>query len=169
MAAIEKLICKLYVPNTTITSVKDLTVMRANYQVMVWNNDIVPQPQLPSPDNFGWKLEDNKWLPVITTLPPAPEAVIQLVKCGCAKERCSTDANVVKQISTALTCATAAIVEIFVRTVIVQMKILKKTRILRMKVMIAVGRTVVFSGLEQILSSDSSDLVIVILRLCMLE
>ena len=74
-------------------SVKDLTVMRANYQAMVWNNDIhvVPQPLLPSPDNFGWKLEDNKWLPVITTLPPAPEAVIQLVKCGCAKERCSTN------------------------------------------------------------------------------
>ena len=91
MAAIEKLICKLYVPNTTITSVKDLTVMRANYQAMVWNNDIVPQPQLPSPDNFGWKLEDNKWLPMITTLPPASEAKIQLVKCGCAKERCSTN------------------------------------------------------------------------------
>ena len=96
MAAIEKLICKLYVPNTTITTVKDLrwwlfkkkqaqskklpptqaaprqTVMRANYQVMVWDNDIVPQPQLPSPDNFGWKLEDNKWLPVMTTLPPDP-------------------------------------------------------------------------------------------------
>ena len=91
MAAIEKLIWKLYVPNTTITSVKDLTVMRANYQAMVWNNNIVAQPQLPSPDNFGWKLEDNKWLPVITTLPPAPEAVIQLVKCGCATERCSTN------------------------------------------------------------------------------
>ena len=68
MAAIEKLICKLYVPNTTITTVKDLrwwlfkkkqaqseklpptqaaleqTVMRANYQAMVWNNDIVPLP-----------------------------------------------------------------------------------------------------------------------------
>ena len=68
MAAIEKLICKLYVPNTTITTVKHLqywlfkkkqaqsenlpptqaapeqTVMRAYYQAMVWNNDIVPQP-----------------------------------------------------------------------------------------------------------------------------
>ena len=91
LAAIEKLICKLYVPNTTITSVKDLTVMVANYQAMVWNNNIVPQPQLPSPDNFGWKLEDNKWFPVIPTLPPAPEAVIQLVKCGCATKRCSTN------------------------------------------------------------------------------
>ena len=54
------------------------------------------------------------------------------------------------------------------RTAIVQMMILKKARMLRMKVMIAVGKTVVFS-LEQRLSSDLSDLVIVILRLCMLE
>ena len=96
----------------------------------------------------------------MTTLPQAPEAVIQLVKCGCA--------NVVGQISTALTCVTAAIVEIFVRTVIVQMMILKKTRMLRMKVMIAVDKTLVFS-LEQRLSSDFSGLVIVMLRLCMLE
>lgn len=79
-----------------------------------------------------------------------------------------TDANVVRQISAALICVTAAIVEIFVATAIVQMMILKKTRMLRMKVMIAVDRTVVFS-LEQRLSSDLSDLVIVMLRLCMLE
>ena len=79
-----------------------------------------------------------------------------------------TDANVIKQISTALTCVTAAEVEIFVRTAIVQMMILRKTRMLRMKVMIAVDRAVVFS-LEQRLSSDLSDLVIVISRLFMLE
>ena len=192
MAAIEKLICKLYVPNKTITIVKVLqqwlfkkkqaqsekrpptqaaleqTVTRANYQAMVWNNDIVPQPQLPSPHNFGWKWEDNKWLPVMTTLPPFPEAVIQLVKCGCARDVRPAAANVVKQISTALTCVTAAIVEIFVRTAISQMMILKMTRMLRMKVMIAVDRTVVFS-LEQRISSDLSDLVIRILRLFMLE
>ena len=79
-----------------------------------------------------------------------------------------TDANAVKQISTALTCVTAEIVEIFVRTAIVQMMISKKTKMFRMKVMIAVDSTVVFS-LEQRLSTDLSDLVIVILRLFMLE
>ena len=59
-----------------------------------------------------------------------------------------TDVNVVKQISTALTPVTAVIVEVFVRTAIIQMMILKKTRMLRRKVMVAVDRTVVFS-LEQ--------------------
>ena len=115
MTSIEKLICQLYVQNTSITNVKDLrwwlfrkkqakserlppteaalqqAIMRANYQAMVWNNDIVPDPQLPSPQNFGWKLEDNEWLPVMTTLPPAPKAVIQLVKCDCVKDRCSNN------------------------------------------------------------------------------
>ena len=81
-----------------------------------------------------------------------------------------TDANTVKQISTALTCVTATILELFVsRTAVVQiMIILKKTRMLRMKLLKAVDRTVVFS-LEQRLSSDLSDLVMVILRLLMLE
>ena len=47
-----------------------------------------------------------------------------------------TDDNVVKHISTALTSVTAAIVEIIVRADIVQMMILKKTRMLHLKVMI---------------------------------
>ena len=33
-------------------------------EAMVWNNDIVPDPhQLPSAKNFGWKLEDDEFLP----------------------------------------------------------------------------------------------------------
>ena len=86
--------------NITITSVKDLTVMTANYQAMAWNNEIVPQPQLPSLDNFGWKLDDNKWLPVISTLPPASETVIQVAVRK--RDVRPTDANVVKQIKSQL-------------------------------------------------------------------
>ncbi|KAJ7376732.1 hypothetical protein OS493_033088 [Desmophyllum pertusum] len=32
-------------------------IKRAHQQCMVWNNDIVPNPELPSPSNYGWKLE----------------------------------------------------------------------------------------------------------------
>jgi len=66
-------------------------INRANYQALVWNLDTVPEPQLPSPETFGWKSQDEKWVPVTTSLPPAPEAIIQLVKCGCIKTRCSTN------------------------------------------------------------------------------
>ena len=33
----------------------------------------------------------GKWVPVMTNLPPAPEAIIQLVRCKCAKSRCSNN------------------------------------------------------------------------------
>ena len=34
-----------------------LAIMRENYLAIAWNNDIAPDPQLPLPQNFGWKLE----------------------------------------------------------------------------------------------------------------
>ena len=115
MAAIEKFVCQLYLPKTTFTKVKELrwwlfrkkqaqserlpptqaalheAILRAHYQVMVWNNDRVPNPELPSPENYGWERNEDEWLPVMTQLPPAPKAIIQLVKCSCAKERCSSN------------------------------------------------------------------------------
>ena len=114
LSNIEKLVCQVYVPNTTINSVKELTwwlfgkkqaqsetlpptqealrqaIKRANYQAFVWNLVTVPEPQLPSPDTLGWTLEDDKWVHIMTSLPLAPEAIIQLVKCGYVKSRCSS-------------------------------------------------------------------------------
>ena len=115
LTGIEKLVCQVYVPNTSINSVKELrwwlfwkkqaqseslpptqealwqAIKRANYQAIVWNLDNVPEPQHPPPETSGWKLEDNRWVPVMTSLPPAPEAIIQLVKCGCVKSKCSSN------------------------------------------------------------------------------
>ena len=45
---------------------------------MVWNND-------------GRTLDGDQWVPLRTNLPPASQAIIHLVKCKCAKERCSTN------------------------------------------------------------------------------
>ena len=53
---------------------------------MVWNKDTEPNPVLPSPSDYGWAMENAEWVPVMTTLSPAPEAVMELVKCGCSKE-----------------------------------------------------------------------------------
>ena len=93
--AIEKFVCELCVPNTSLTSVKDLrwllfrkkqaqserlpptrgallqAVLRAHYQTMVWNNDVVANPDITSPKNYGWEKSDNRWLPVMTRLLPA--------------------------------------------------------------------------------------------------
>ena len=66
-------------------------ILRAHYQLMVWNNDRVSNHVLLSPRGYAWTMENDEWIPVMTTLSPAPEATIQLVKCKCAKERCSTN------------------------------------------------------------------------------
>ena len=49
---------------------------------MVWNKDTEPNPVLPSPSDYGWAMENAEWVPVMTTLSPAPEAVIELVRCA---------------------------------------------------------------------------------------
>lgn len=112
---IEKFVCNLYQPNTKFITVPELrwhlfkkkeaqseklpptqgalheAILRTHYQAIVWNNDTVSNPTLPSPERYGWKDDSDHWTPVMTTILPAPEAIIQLVKCGCSKERCATN------------------------------------------------------------------------------
>ena len=81
LAAIEKLVCLLYLPGTQISSVKEHrwflfrrkqaeserlpptkaalkhVILHAFYQAMVWKDDIIPNPRLPSPAGFGWTLQ----------------------------------------------------------------------------------------------------------------
>ena len=33
----------------------------------------------------------DEWFPIMTPLQPAPDAVLHLVKCGCSREKCSTN------------------------------------------------------------------------------
>ena len=66
-------------------------ILRAHYQLMVWNSDRITNPELPSPQHYGWRMDQEEWVPVMTNLPPAPEGILQLVQCGCSKERCSTN------------------------------------------------------------------------------
>lgn len=115
--AVEKFVCQLFLPKTDIYSLKALrwwlftkkqarsqqlpptkaalhqAVLRAHYQLLVWNNDRVANPVLPSPENYGWSWEEAEkaWTPVMTTFPPAPQAIIHLVKCKCAKDRCANN------------------------------------------------------------------------------
>ena len=108
---VEKFVCHLYQPNTSICQVNELrwslfkkkqaqserlpptqgalreAILRAHYQTMIWNKDKVPNPNIPPPENYGWKKHSNEWLPVMTTTPPAPEAIIKREKCGCVKQR----------------------------------------------------------------------------------
>ena len=113
--AIEAFICQLYLPHTELTNVADVrwwlfkkkqaqseglpptkaallpAIMRAHYQAMIWYNDIIPNPELPRPEHHGWDLVDNKFKPVTTSFPPAPDAIIHLVKCECHQSHCANN------------------------------------------------------------------------------
>ena len=76
IAGIEKLVCKLYQPKTKLVKVKNLrwlyfrkkkaqserlpptlwaqkeAIARMHYQCMVWCNDVIPTPELPSTRRF---------------------------------------------------------------------------------------------------------------------
>ena len=112
---IEQFVCQLYQPTGTLKTVKELrwslfkakqaesdrlpptkgalrqAILRAHYQMMVWNKDCVPNPSFPSPEGYGWTMENGEWIPVMTTPLPAPDAILHLVKCRCEKERCQTN------------------------------------------------------------------------------
>ena len=64
-------------------------ITRAHYQAKIWYNDIVANPEIPTPQDFGWNLIDGVFNEVMNTLPPAPEAITELIICGCKVTRCS--------------------------------------------------------------------------------
>lgn len=110
--ALEEFICQVYLPNTQISQVHKLrwwlfskkqaqseslpptkdalqhAILRSHHQAIIWNNDTNINPIIPSPENYGWKMEGGVWIPILTKQLPAPQCVLQLVKCGCTTSRC---------------------------------------------------------------------------------
>ena len=66
-------------------------ILRAHYQAMVWYNDIVANSEPQQPQEYGWSLDGGNFNAVMTSLSPAPDAVVHLVKCSCTKTNCSTN------------------------------------------------------------------------------
>uniref|UniRef100_A0A8C4PX78 Uncharacterized protein n=1 Tax=Eptatretus burgeri TaxID=7764 RepID=A0A8C4PX78_EPTBU len=107
--ALELFVCQLYLPGTELCELSSLRwhmfkksfaeseklpptkgaleqhIKRAHYQATVWYHDEIAKPKLPEPSEYGWTLENNLYRPVITHLPPAPKAVLELVMCKCAE------------------------------------------------------------------------------------
>lgn len=60
-------------------------IKRATYQANVWSKALVPDPELPSPSDWGWVKEVTGWQPLWTTLPEASQSCYELIHCGCKK------------------------------------------------------------------------------------
>ena len=109
---IEKFICQVYLPGTTISDIGELRwfmftkkdlhnenlpptkgaltpyISRTDYQVLEWKSADKPNPNLPDPLHFGWEMTGQSYTPVTCLLPCAPDSVIQLVRCSCLKGQC---------------------------------------------------------------------------------
>jgi len=109
---IKAFVCQLYEPGTATVHVDNLrwklfskkqlgaqklpptrgalheAIVRAHYQAMVWYQDDMPHPQLPSATSYGWKKEGDRLMSIPTKDPPAPDAVTHLIKCWCKKTSC---------------------------------------------------------------------------------
>uniref|UniRef100_UPI00358FCC0C uncharacterized protein n=1 Tax=Myxine glutinosa TaxID=7769 RepID=UPI00358FCC0C len=110
---LERYTYQLYVPGTVITTLKEMRwflfskkqytdeklpptraaldqmIARANYVTLVWKQCVVPSPEVLDPADHGWFLDGERPQPVGTTKLPAPQAILQLVKCRC-KGDCSS-------------------------------------------------------------------------------
>ncbi len=101
MAAMELFVCKLYAPKgQVITNLPDCRwflfsqkqaeceklpptlptfkqhVRRANLIARIWMKADEPHPELPIPTDCGWTLEENRFVPIMSTEEPAPKTVL---------------------------------------------------------------------------------------------
>ena len=70
----------------------DQHIKRVAYQANVWCKALEPDPQLPSPSDWGWVKDEVGWQPLWTTLPEASQSCYEIIRCGCKKgctKRCS--------------------------------------------------------------------------------
>ena len=60
-------------------------VLRANFTATRWKSSHVARPILDDPKKHGWywNQQNGAYSPVMTTLIPAPESVVELSICGC--------------------------------------------------------------------------------------
>ena len=61
-------------------------LLRALFQgAIVWGQTLTPMPNIPSPEEWGWKKVEKRWKPNWTTLTQAKDSCYELIHCNCKK------------------------------------------------------------------------------------
>ena len=65
-----------------------LHILRAHLQVMLWKSANFAKPPNESLDiaMFGWKLSNDIPLPTVSSSPPAPQEILELINCQCKSQ-----------------------------------------------------------------------------------
>ncbi|MES9879525.1 MAG: hypothetical protein ABW185_01435 [Sedimenticola sp.] len=86
-----QLFCRKRSVNEQLPPTKDALqqhTMRVNFQTFIWCNAMIHKPQIGSPVDRGWFKENGILKPKLTTQPPAPQSLLELTVCRCAKSKC---------------------------------------------------------------------------------
>ena len=65
-------------------------LFRVHLQCIIWKNFNIPSPD---PALWGWQFIDGKYHPIPTDLNPAPEKLLNMIKCACqttSEKACNT-------------------------------------------------------------------------------
>ena len=57
-------------------------ILHVYYQVQVWKGDTRLKPA-----DWGWKIVENKYKPVMIDIPTAPENLLKIVRCNCKTDQ----------------------------------------------------------------------------------
>jgi hypothetical protein len=60
-------------------------ILRAHYQAIVWKQAHIPKPDIPAPDQYGWKRDQGQLIPVLMSKQAIPQECMELVSCQCSK------------------------------------------------------------------------------------
>ena len=63
-------------------------ILRAHFQASAWYKDIICNPIKLDPCDLGWYMSESKFIPKLSDKFSVPSAVVELVKCGCVKNKC---------------------------------------------------------------------------------
>ena len=90
---------------------------RANYQALIWRKCSEQYPDIPEPEDHGWKYENNQLAIDWMTILPAPDSILEFLSCGCIKScdnnRCTCRSNGIPctDMCKLKNCSNAAIIE----------------------------------------------------------
>ena len=61
-------------------------LMRVHYQAMVWRNAHCGVPELPAPEEMGWRHSESGLRPILMSLSSIPKSCQEMISCTCQKQ-----------------------------------------------------------------------------------
>ena len=59
-------------------------ILRTHYTSLQWKSAHVLSPELPDPEDYGWKWDNQHQMydAIMAIVPPTPESIIEMTVCG---------------------------------------------------------------------------------------